>query len=166
MTVNINGYDMRYSVIEDGVYLKKWLNDPEMLHWFPVSEGKELEDAALCWIGFSKYLASLTALVNDKPCAIGTLFLMPYRKVAHHCLFKIIVEPKYQRKGIGSSLIKNLKNLAKTRFLLEYMYIETFEGNPIAKILEAQGFHAFVRQEKFVKENGKYLARILWEVKL
>ena len=53
---------------------------------------------------------------------------MPYKKVAHHCLFKIVVDPKHQRKGIGRALLKNLKHLAKTYFHLELMHIEVFEG--------------------------------------
>lgn len=159
-------HDIRYSVMEDGEYLKKWLKDPNVLRWLPPSEGKELEDAAQCWIGFSKYLASLTAVVNDVPCGIGTLFLMPYRKVAHHCLFKIVVDPKYQRKGIGTSLVKNLKNLAKTRFKLEFMHIEVFEGNPIIPLLQAQDFVISARQEKFVKDGDKYMARVVMEANL
>ena len=48
---------------------------------------------------FAAGAASLTATINHVPCGIGTLFLMPYKKVAHHCLFKLIVDPHWQRKG-------------------------------------------------------------------
>lgn len=159
----MDNLDMRYSVIEDAIPLKEWLLTPGMLHWFPMSEGRELDDAIACWIGFSKYLASLTAIIDNKPCAIGTLFLMPYKKVAHHCLFKIIVDPKYQRKGIGSSLLRNLKHLAKTRFRLEFMHIEVLDGNPLAHLLQKENFKEFARQEKFFKEGETYYARILFQ---
>ncbi len=160
---NTPDFDIRYTVIEDTAYLKKWILEERMLHWFPMSEGKELDDAIQCWIGFSKYLASLTVIIEDVPCAIGTLFLMPYRKVAHHCLFKMIVDPKYQRLGIGTALLKNLKHLAKTRFNLELMHIEIFEGNPIIHLLHKAGFKEFATQEKFVKEGDTYMGRILLE---
>ena len=158
--------DIRYTDMNDLAYLKKWVTDPEVLDWFPMSEGKEVEDALLCWISFSKYNCSLTAIYNDIPVAIGTLFLMPYRKVAHHCMFKLVVDPKYQRRGIGSSIVRNLKHLAKNYFRLELIHIEVFEGNPLIPLLNKQGFTEFVRQEKYVKENGKYLARILLEANL
>jgi RimJ/RimL family protein N-acetyltransferase len=162
----ILGYDLRYSQPSDLDYLKRWLSSDEMLHWFPMQETKEMEDAAQCWIGYARFSASLTATLDGVPCGIGTLFLMPYRKVAHHCQFKIIVDPQYQKKGIGASLLKNLKHLAKNYFHLEKMHIEIFEGNPILSLLKKYGFREYARQQRFVKENGNYLARILLECDL
>jgi RimJ/RimL family protein N-acetyltransferase len=159
----IPGYDIRYTYLTDAPYLREWLVTPGILHWFPISEEKEIEDAIQCWIGFSRYSSSLTATINDVPCGIGTLFLMPYQKVAHHCLFKIIVDPKHQRKGIGTSIVRNLKNLAKQYFQLELMHIEVFEGNPMIPLLRKLDFNEFARQEKYVKEDGKYYSRILLE---
>ena len=46
------------------------------------------------------------------------------------------------------------------------MHIEVFEGNPFIHLLEKSGFSSFARQEKFVKENGTYLARILYGINL
>lgn len=160
---DLPGYNIRYTYVTDTFYLKKWLAHPGMLHWFPIDEEKEVQDAVACWIGFSKYSCSLTATLDGVPCAIGTLFLMPYRKVAHHCLFKVIVDPAHQRKGIGSSLVKNLKHLAKNYFHLELIHIEVFEDNPLIPILLKLDFHEIARQEKFVKEGDTYLARVLLE---
>ncbi len=157
------GLDIRYTYVTDTPYLRDWLLKPEVQKWFPVSEQKEIEDAIQCWIGFSRYSSSLTATLNGTPCGVGTLFLMPYRKVAHHCLFKIVVDPKHQRKGIGSVLVKNLKHLAKNYFHLELVHIEVFEGNPFIHLLQKFDFHEFARQERFVKDNDGYKGRILFE---
>lgn len=164
--MNIPDYDIRYTYITDTSYLRQWLLDPAIAPWFPITTEKELEDSIQCWIGFSRWCASLTATVKHVPVAMGTLFLMPYKKVAHHCLFKVVVDPKWQRHGIGSSLVKNLKHLAKNYFHLEQMNIEMFEGNPLGKILEAQGFNMFAKQDHFVKVDGTYRARLLWEATL
>lgn len=155
--------DIRYTLLTDAPYLKEWLETPGMLHWFPMEEEKEVEDAVQAWASFSRWSCSLTCTINDVPCAIGTLFLMPYRKVAHHCLIKVIVDPKQQRKGIGTSLIKNLKHLAKTYFRLQILHVEVYEGNPLAHLLEKEGFRMFCKQERYVKEGDKYLARLLFE---
>jgi RimJ/RimL family protein N-acetyltransferase len=160
------GLDIRYTYVTDTPYLRQWLLNPDVQKWFPVSEEREIEDAVQCWIGFSRYSSSITATVNGVPCGIGTLFLMPYRKVAHHCLFKIVVDPKYQGKGVGTSLLKNLKHLAKNYFHLELMHIEVFEGNPFIHLLQKFDFHEFARQENFVKDSRGYHSRILYESNL
>jgi RimJ/RimL family protein N-acetyltransferase len=160
---DLAGLDIRYTYVTDTPHLREWLLKPEIQKWFPVSEEKEIEDAIQCWIGFSRYSSSLTATLNGTPCGIGTLFLMPYRKVAHHCLFKIVVDPKHHRKGIGSSLLKNLKHLAKNYFHLDLIHIEVFEGNPLIPLLRKHDFHEFARQQNFVKDHGHYFARILYE---
>jgi len=165
--MDIPGFDIRYTTLTDTPYLINWLKTEGMLHWFPMSTEKEMQDAAACWIGFSRFSSSLTATIDGTPCGIGTLFLMPYRKVSHHCLFKMIVDPAHQGKGIGSSLLKNLKHLAKNYFNLELMHIEIYEGNRILFLLKKFDFHEFARQERYVKEEGgSYLARILLESNL
>ena len=155
--------DIRYTYVTDTPYLRQWLMNPDVQKWFPVSEEREIEDAVQCWIGFSRYSSSITATLNGMPVGIGTLFLMPYRKVAHHCLFKLVVDPKFQGRGIGSSLLKNLKHLAKNYFHLEIMHIEIFEGNPFVRLLLKYDFHEFATQEKYVKDNNGYHSRILYE---
>ena len=161
--VELTGLDIRYTYVTDTPYLREWLQNPEVQKWFPVSEEREIEDAVQCWIGFSRYSSSITATLNGTPCGIGTLFLMPYRKVAHHCLFKLVVDPKHMRKGIGSSLLKNLKHLAKNYFRLDLIHIEVFEGNPVIHLLQKYDFHEFARQGHFVKDKDHYLSRILYE---
>ena len=155
--------DIRYTYVTDTPYLRDWLLNPQVQKWFPVSQEKEIEDAVHCWIGFSRYSSSLTATLNGVPCGVGTLFLMPYRKVSHHCLFKIVVDPRYQRQGVGYSLLNNLKHLAKNYFHLDLIHVEVFEGNPFIHLLQKFDFHEFARQERFVKEGDRYLARILYE---
>lgn len=157
------GLDIRYTYVTDTPYLRQWLEIPEVQQWFPISEEREIADCVQCWIGFSRYSASITATLNGTPCGIGTLFLMPYRKVAHHCLFKLIVDPKHQGKGIGTALLRNLKHLAKNYFHLELIHIEVFEGNPCIQLLLKNGFQEYTRQEKFVKDDRGYRARILFE---
>lgn len=159
-------FDIRYSNMDDLSYLKKWLKTKGMLHWFPPSDDVELENFAGIWLSFAKYNACLTAIYKNKPVGIATLYLMPYRKVAHQCMFQIIVDPENQRKGVGRALMKNLKHLAKNRFRLELMHCEILDESPLVLLLKSMGFIEFARQEKFVKENGVYFPRILMECDL
>lgn len=156
-------HEIRYTEEADLSYLMEWLSDPGDLQYYPMSLGKELELGAKNWIGFARYKCSLTALVDKKPCGIATLYLMPYKKVSHHCLFYMIVDKEHRRKGIGQSLLKNLLNLGQKYFLLESMHAEVYEGSPMLPLLKKQGFSEFAIQEHFIKLDNKYLSRTLLE---
>lgn len=160
---HLPGFSIRYSNVFDKAYLRDWL-EPSTLLWFPMSNEKELDDALRVWISFSRFSASLTAMINHVPCGIATLFLMPYRKVRHHCVCKIIVDPKLRRRGIGTALMNELFRLAKTSFQLEILHAEIFEGNPSLFLFQKMGFESFVKQDDYVKlEDGRYMARLLLE---
>lgn len=158
--IPLEGYDIRYSEMEDLSFLQEWFSDSAACNDFPFGPA-EKDEAVRNWIGFSKFKASLTGVLNEVPCAIGTLFLMPYRKVAHHCSFYLIVDPKHRHKGIGTSMVRNLLNLAKNRFRLESVHVEIFEPSALKSILLKLDFEEFVRQENFVKIDDGTKARFL-----
>ena len=161
---DLPGYDIRYTNPLDVKSLSNWLLDKDTNKWFPMSGDKEIEDTSKNWIGFYKFKASLTATLFGHPCAIGTIFLMPYRKVAHHAMFYLVVDPKHRHKGIGRSMVRNLLNLAKKNFRLESLHCEVFEGCPIITLLEQLQFQKVMQQEGFVKEeDNTYLSRIIYE---
>lgn len=158
--------DIRYTRLLDISFIRKWVHDPRILCSMPMEKEGEIEQFLSCLMGFSRYNASLTAVVDRTACGIATLYLPPYKKVSHHCLFKIIVDPEFQRKGVGSSLIKNIKHLAKTHFQMESIYTEVFGESPLIPLLKKFGFYEFARQERYVKVHGKYLSRTLLGVDL
>lgn len=158
--------DIRYTHITDEIYLRGWLMNPKLQHFLPVSNEQEVHNTLQCWLGFCRYSASLTATLNGTPCGIATLFLMPYQKVSHHCLFKIIVDPIHQNKGVGNSLLKNVIHLAKVYFKLEEIYTEVVEDNPLIHLLYKYDFYQFAEQKDYVKENNRYYARILFGISL
>ncbi|HEY4255550.1 MAG TPA: GNAT family protein [Chlamydiales bacterium] len=155
-------HDIRFSEESDSTFLSAWFSSPSSTDPFPFGE-QEKEDALKNWIGFSRYKASLTATLLDQPCAIGTLFLMPYKKVAHHCSFYLMVAPEHRNKGIGTSMVRNLLHLAKTRFRLESVHAEVFLPSKLLSILQKLQFEEFARQEDFMREHGKKHSRVLLE---
>lgn len=166
MLTESSDYDIRYTTVNEIDALRSWLKIKGMLHWFPPSDDTELENFIRIWMGFCRYNAALTATFEEKPIGMGVLYLMPYRKVAHHAMFQVIVDPEYQRKGVGTSLMKNLKHLAKTVFRQELLYGEILDENPIITLLEKLEFEEFARQEKYVKEGDQYYPRIMMGAKL
>jgi putative acetyltransferase len=151
----IPGFDIRYTEVSDAKYLKQWLMDPTIGRWFPMFDELEVEDAASRWVGFSKYKCSITAMIDNVPVGLATLYLQPYKKIAHQCEFGIIVGGEHRGKGIGSSLIKNLMNLAKENFGIELLHLQVYEGNPATRLYERFGFKQFGIQTHWIKETDK-----------
>ncbi len=159
----IAGLELRYTTFDDAPYLKEWLNEPGVLKGFPMVDPIEVEDSVKHWIGFSKYKSSLTALLDNEPCGIATLCLMPYRKLAHQCLLSIIVSGKHRGKGIGTVLLNNLMHLAKKYFAIEVLYLEAYEGNPAVSLYRRFGFKEVGYQKYFMKEDGEYIGKVIME---
>ncbi len=159
-------FDIRYSTPEDVSDLRKWLSTEGIEHWFPFSDEKEREDFIRVWMGFCRFKATLTATIKGELVGMAVLYLMPYRKVAHQCMFQIVVDPKHQGLGVGRSLVKNLKHLAQSRFHIELMHVEILDTNPMIPLLESLGFTEVCRQQRYVKEGEQYFPRILMECEL
>lgn len=157
---------IRFGEEADQKYLVDWLLQPGVLEWFPLADLREVEDAARIWISYSKYNAVLTSLWDGVPCGIANLYLQPYKKLSHQCLFAIIVDERVRGKGVGTKLIQELMQLAKERFKIELLHLEVYEGNPAINLYRRCGFTEYGAQRHFVKDHGKYLTKILMQIKL
>lgn len=158
---------IRYTDLSDGRYLKEWLMNPEVGRWFPMYDQVEIDDAVNRWIGFSRYKCSLTALKDGVPVGMVTLYLQPYRKLAHQCEFGIIMSPHHRGQGIGTLLIKNAMHLAKSNFRIELLHLIVNAENPAMRLYSRMGFIEFGRQEHWMKEeseNGpRYVSRVFMQ---
>ena len=162
----MNDISIRLGESRDQKYLVEWLLQPGVLEWFPLDNLREIEDAARIWISYSDKGAVLTALWDSVPCGIANLYLQPYKKLAHQCLFAILVDEKYRGKGVGARLLTDLIALAKERFKIELLHLEVYEGNPAIHLYERFGFEQYGKQKHFVKESEKYLNKIFMQKNL
>jgi putative acetyltransferase len=161
MTVTI-----RVAIDSDLQYLIDWLLQPGVLEGFPLEGMREIEDAAKIWLSYKQYGAVLTALYDGVPCGIANLYLQPYKKLAHQCLFAIIVDEKLRGKGVGTQLIEALIKVAKEQFHITLLHLEVYEGNPAIRLYERFGFQKYGTQRHFVKDAGVYKAKIMMQKKL
>jgi putative acetyltransferase len=157
---------IRLAEAGDEKYLVDWFLQPGVLRWFPLSDLREIEDAARICMSYSKFGATITSLWESVPCGIANLYLQPYKKLAHQCLLAIIVDEKYRGKGVGTRLLEELTDLAKQRFKIELLHLEVYEGNPAIRLYQRLGFREYGVQRRFVKDEGKYLNKILMQKKL
>ncbi len=132
-------FTFRLTNAEDAPYLLQWLSDPKILRWFPMFDAREIEDAVRIWIGYSRIDAGITALWNGEPCGMANLYIQPYKKLAHTCLFSIIVKEEMRGKGVGKQLLENLMKHAKEKFKIEILHLEVYEGNPAKRLYERAG---------------------------
>lgn len=158
-----SGLDVRYTEPGDARYLREWLDEPDVKRWFPMEDEVELDDAVMRWIAFHRYKCSLTITKDGVPCGIATLYLQPYRKLAHQCEFGIIVGKGYRNIGIGSYLMSNLIHLAKEKFKIELLHLQTYAGNPAMNLYKRFGFIEFGRQNSWIKEKDHYAGRVFME---
>ena len=147
-------------------HLVQWLSEPEILKWFPLNDKREIDDAARIWMSYIQQNAVLTAEVDGSPCGTANLYIQPFKKLAHQCLFAIIVDGKHRGKGVGTVLLENLIDLARNRCGIEILHLEVYEGNPAIRLYERFGFSEYGRQNHFVKEDGMYRAKILMQKRL
>lgn len=157
------GYDIRYTESDDAPHLKRWLTDPSVDRWFPMCDEVEINDAVHRWIYFAQYRCSLTASVNGTPIGIATLYLQPYKKLAHQCEFGIIIDENYRNKGIGQDLLRNLIHLAKNTFKIEVLHLMVYADNPAKRLYERMGFKEFGYQSRWIKDGDDDVGRTFME---
>lgn len=163
MSMNPAPLTFRLAQQEDAPHLIEWLSDPKIIRWFPMCDAREIEDAVRIWVGYSRIEAAITALWDGIPCGMANLYIQPYKKQAHTCLFAIIVKEEMRNKGIGKALLHHLMKHAKERFQIEILHLEVYDGNPAKHLYEKMGFTEFGRQSRFIKEDGRYYAKIFMQ---
>lgn len=160
----IEGLTVRYTQPQDAQYLKRWLQDSETSHWFPMDTEVEIDDAVRRWISFCRIRSSLTAEMSGVPCGIVTLYIQAYRKLTHQAEFGVIVAPDMRNKGVGAFLIKSVMRLAKEQFHIELLHLQVYAENPAIRLYKRLGFREFGRQTHWIKEDGnRYVGRIFME---
>ncbi len=157
-------FDIRYTEDADHAALKRILMKPDVMRWMVQSKESEIDPFVQNWIGFARFKCALTCLYEGVPVAFGALFLYPYQKVCHMAMVQIVVDPDYQKRGVGKSLLKNLIHLAKTRFKFQSLHLDVPENSPGIKLLEQQGFKIVLKHPNFYFVDGKYYAKHLMEL--
>lgn len=163
MTKPFSKIEVRPTRLDEDGYLKQWLLEPGVLRWFPMENGREIEDAVRLWISFAEKGSCLTVECNGVPCGMATLYIQPYKKLAHQCLMSIIVSEQYRNRGVGTVLTQNLMALAQEKFGIELIHLEVYEGNPAIHLYQKMGFERYGCQTHFIKERGVYIGKILMQ---
>ncbi|HEX2579025.1 MAG TPA: GNAT family N-acetyltransferase [Rhabdochlamydiaceae bacterium] len=158
--------EIRPSNPDEAPYLQQWLTEPAILRWFPMTDAREIEDSVKIWMGYSRFQACFTVYENGTPVGMSTLYLQPYQKFAHQCLFAIIIDEKHRNKGIGKMLMEHMISAAKNQFKIEILHLEVYQGNPAMRLYERLGFKEFGRQPKFIKLGEEYLDKIMMQKEL
>lgn len=157
---------IRTSSLEDKELFIRLLLQPGVLQYFPMYDLREIEDSAQIWEIFCKKGASLTSVMGNVPCGLAFLNLQGYKKFAHQCLITIIVDENFRNRGVGTQLLKDLFSLAKETFHLEMLHLEVYETNPAINLYRRMGFTEFGAQKHFIKEDGRYIGKILMQKSL
>ncbi len=158
----------RDAVEEDSLWLKESLLEEDVLCWFPMGDEREVEDAVRIWIGYNRLGSAFTALSPEGDiCGMATLYIQPFKKYRHQCLFSIVVGKKWRGQGIGKQIIEYLEHVAQTKFHIEILHLEVYEGNPAQRLYARMGFKTFGKQPGFIKDRqGRYFAKNFMQKRL
>ena len=157
------GLEIRHTTEKDGDDINRWLQDPQIQKWFPVKTQEEIDFTVHAWTEYAKYGCALTATILGEVAGSAVLYLQPYKRMAHQCLFAIIVDEKFRGQGAGTKLLSSLFSMAKKRFSLQMLHLEVYRGNPAVSLYERLGFkHCGVR-EKFLKDGDEYFDQIIMQ---
>ncbi len=143
-------------------YIREWFNDPGVLRWFPMLTPFEIDDSMRYWAYFASINGGLTAVLEDKPVGAALLNLNSGQKTKHQCLISIIVDASVRGRGIGGQLLVALEERARS-LRLTMLHLEVYEGNPAIHLYERAGYKVYGKQEKFIKEDGKFFGKILMQ---
>lgn len=156
----------RLATEDDIPYLKTWLMQEGVLRYFPMINEREVDDALRIWVEYIKMGAALTCLVGDEPVGMANLYIQTFACQKHQCLFSITVDEKARGKGVGTYLMQELMKLAKETFNIEVLHLEVYDGNPAKRLYERLGFKTYGIHEAFLKEDGKYIGKVMMEKEL
>lgn len=152
----------------DQKYLVEWLLQPGVLEGFPLYDLREIEDASRLWMSYSKMEAVLIVQSDGVPCGTAVLYVQPYRKLSHQCLFAIIIDEKFRGQGVGTYLLTELIKWAREKFHISLLHLEVYEGNRAIGLYHKLGFISYGLQPRFVKVPGesRYIGKIFMQKKL
>ncbi len=162
-TSTMPGIEIRYTTEEDLPHFIEWLKEPKTLRQFPLTDDKEIEDAAKRWIDFYKEGYNLTAVYEGVPVGIGILFVQNYTLLRHQCTHILLVAEPYRHLEIGHHLHEELVRLAKERFGIELIHVEVYGAEEAVTFYRQHGYDEFGRQEGWIKDGTEYLERVLLE---
>jgi len=158
--------EVRPTEPSDAPFLTRWLLVPGILRWFPMGDAREVEDSVRLWMQCAEKGSALTATWDGVPCAMSNLYIQPFKKLSHQCLFAIIVDEQYRGKGVGTTLLEALMKRAKEKFGIELLHLEVYQENPARHLYERMGFKRYGEQLHFIKEDSTYRSKILMEKEL
>jgi putative acetyltransferase len=155
---------IRLAKDSDKEYLEKWLNDKDILKWFPMCDEIEVKDSVNIWMSYMKFNSVLVAEIDGIPVGNAMIYIQHYKKLKHQALFAIVVDQNYRGKKIGSKLLNELFKLGKEKLKLEIIHLEVYHSNPAINLYKRLGFKQYGIHKKFLKDlDGKYYDKILMQ---
>lgn len=158
---------VRVMVDADVFFLTRWLMDPVVLGYFPMSNLREVQEATKIWQLYARRGSAYTIEVNGTPMGMANLYVHTYEKMRYQSLFAIVVGPEHRGKGVGGHLLRHVIKQARDTYGMHRLHLEVYQGNPAYNLYKRHGFVEYGKHENFLKEaDGSYEAKILMELDL
>lgn len=158
---------VRVMVDADTFFLTRWLMDPVVLGYFPMSNLHEVQESVKIWQVYARRNCAYTIEVNGIPMGMANLYAHTYEKMRYQSLFAIVVGPDYRGMGVGGYLLKHVIKEARDTYGMHKLHLEVYQGNPAYNLYKRHGFIEYGKHDAFLKEaDGSYQAKVLMELDL
>lgn len=158
---------IRQAVEADTHALSQILNEPEVLEYYPMSNGKEVSDALRVWNFYMRQGSVFAIEVDGITAGMAVVYVNAYKKLKRQALFAIVVGKKYRGQGLGSKLLTYIIDKSKNEFGIKLLHLEMYEGNPARTLYDRFGFTLYASHKRFLKDaQGNYRSKVMMELEL
>ena len=153
--------EIRHTKPTDEAYLKKWLLAENTLRGFPMQTEAEVDDNLKMWMQYARYGCALTAELKGEIVGGCVLYVQPYKKLVHGCLFAIVVDDTKRGLGIGTQLLETMMRYAKESLKIKQLHLEVYDGIKAYTLYKRMGFVEYGREKDCLRDRGESIDKIL-----
>jgi RimJ/RimL family protein N-acetyltransferase len=153
---------VRLTQPEDAGLIKEWLMYDNTLRGFPMADRSEVDDNMNMWMQYAKYGCGLSAELHGKFIGACILYINPYKRMNHQCLFAIVLDEKLRGQGYGTELIEQMERYAKNQLKIEQLHLEVYDGQKAHALYSRLGFIEYGREKDCLRDpSGESIDKIL-----
>lgn len=153
---------VRLTKPEDETQIKEWLLYDNTLRGFPMADRAEVDDNVGMWMQYAKYGCGLSAELDGKFIGACVLYVNPYKRMQHQCLFAIVMDENVRGQGYGTELLEQMERYAKQQLKIEQLHLEVYDGQKAYDLYKRLGYVEYGRESDCLRDpSGESIDKIL-----
>ena len=146
--------------------VKEWScrNNVERIHAFSHRNISEVKNSAEYF--FSRPEQVIVAELDSEVIGLAQLDIDPFKKLSHNAFFCLLVSKEHRNKGVGTAIMKELIEIARSKFNVKTLFLDVSEGNPAIRLYDRLGFMQCGCEPRFLKSGLSFVNKIIMYMEL